>query len=145
MTKTFVDIDEVFRHNQAMATKPPRPTEAELTILKVLWERGPQSVREAQRALNEAKPTGYTTVLKLLQIMTEKGLVQRDESQRPQIYTARLSEQQTQQQLLGDLVQRAFRGSVKALVLQALSTKKSTLQELETIEKLIDRLEGEKK
>jgi BlaI family transcriptional regulator, penicillinase repressor len=127
-----------------MAAKPPRPTEAELGILRVLWERGAQSVREVQRALNESKPTGYTTALKLLQIMNEKGLVERDDSKRPQIYRPRYSQQQTQRQLLGDLLQRAFGGSVKALVLQALSTKKSPPAELEAIEKLLDRLEGEK-
>ena len=102
-------------------------------------------MREVQRALNESKPTGYTTALKLLQIMTEKGLVERDDTKRPQIYRARYSQQQTQRQLLGDLLQRAFGGSVKALVLQALSTKKSSPAELEAIEKLLDRLEGGKK
>jgi predicted transcriptional regulator len=116
-----------------------------LGILRVLWERGSQSVRQVQRALNESKPTGYTTALKLLQIMTGKGLVERDESQRPQIYKPRYSQQQTQRQLLGDLLQRAFGGSVKALVLQALSTKKTPPGELEAIEKLLDRFEGEKK
>ena len=145
MTKIFVDNDEVFRHTRAMAAKPPRPTEGELSILRVLWEGGAQSVREVQRTLNESKPTGYTTVLKLLQIMTEKGLVERDASVRPQIYRPRYSQQQTQRQLLGDLLQRAFGGSVKALVLQALSSKKSRPEELEAIEKLLDRLEGEKK
>ena len=128
-----------------MASKPPRPTEAELSILRVFWERGAQSVRDVHGALNESKPTGYTTVLKLLQIMTEKGLVERDETKRPQIYKPRLSQQQTQRQMLGDLVQRAFGGSVKALVLQALSTNKSSLTELEAIEKMLDRFEGEKK
>jgi predicted transcriptional regulator len=128
-----------------MAAKPPRPTEAELSILRILWERGSQSVRQVQHASNESKPTGYTTALKLLQIMTEKGLVERDESQRPQIYKPRYSQQQTQRQLLGDLLQRAFGGSVKTLVLQALSTKKTPPGELEAIEKLLDRFEGEKK
>jgi predicted transcriptional regulator len=128
-----------------MASKPPRPTEAELSILRVLWEQGPQSVRDVQRILNESKPTGYTTVLKLLQIMTEKGLVERDETTRPQIYRSRYSQQQTQRQLLGDLLQRAFGGSVKALVMQALAAKKSTPAELEAIEKLLDRMEGERK
>ena len=145
MTKVFVDFDEGLRHNRRMASKPPRPTEAELSILRVFWERGDQSVRDVHRALNESRPTGYTTVLKMIQIMTEKGLVERDETKRPQIYTPRLSQQQTQRQLLGDLVQRAFGGSVKALVLQALSTNKSSLAELEAIEKMLDRFEGEKK
>ncbi len=128
-----------------MTSKQRRPTEAELSILRVLWEKGPGSVREIQRILNETRPTGYTTVLKLIQIMTEKGLVQRDESVRPQIYRARHSQEQTQRQLVRDLLQRAFGGSVKTLVLQALSTKKSSAAELEQIEKLLDRIEGEEK
>lgn len=142
LTKIFVDIDEALRQNSGMASKQPRPTGAELTILRVLWEHGPRSVREIQHILNQTKPTGYTTVLKLLQIMTEKGHVDRDESQRPQVYRARHSQEQTQGQLLRDLLQRAFGGSVKALVLQALATKKSTPAELEAIEKLLDRMEG---
>jgi BlaI family transcriptional regulator, penicillinase repressor len=128
-----------------MAIKPPRPTEAELAILRVLWERGEQSVRSVQRILNESKPTGYTTVLKLRQIMTEKGLVDRDETQRPQIYRPRYTRERTQRQLVGDLLQRAFGGSVKALVLQALAVKKTPEAELEAIEKLLDQLEGERK
>jgi predicted transcriptional regulator len=127
------------------APKRRRPTEAELGILRVLWEGGPRSVRDIQRILNAARPTGYTTVLKLMQIMTEKGLVERDESQRPQIYRTRYSEEQTQRQLLRDLLDRAFGGSVKKLVLQALATKRSSPEELEAIEKLLDRFEGEKK
>ena len=145
MTKIFVDNDEALRHNAAMAMKQPRPTEAELGILRVLWERGAQSVREVQAVLNAGRPTGYTTVLKLMQIMHEKGLVERDESQRPQIYNARYSQQQTQRQLLSDLLNRAFGGSVKTLVLQALATKKSTPDELAEIERLLDRIEGERK
>jgi predicted transcriptional regulator len=119
-----------------------RPTKLELSILKVLWESGPRSVREIQNILDAAKPTGYTTVLKMLQIMTEKGLVERDESVRPQIYRARYSEQQTQRHLVRDLLDRAFGGSVKALVLQALAGKKSSAREIEEIEKLLDRIEG---
>jgi len=122
-----------------------RPTEAELSILRVLWSNGPASVRDVQRILNETRATGYTTVLKTIQIMTEKGLVERDESVRPQIYRPRHSQEQTQRQLVRDLLQRAFGGSVKTLVLQALSTKKSSAAELEEIEKLLDRIEGEKK
>jgi predicted transcriptional regulator len=124
-----------------MAAKSPRPTEAELNILQVLWEGGPRSVRAIQHVLNATKPTGYTTVLKMLQIMTEKGLVDRDENVRPQIYRARYSQEHTQRRLLGDLLQRAFGGSVKALVLQALATKKSSPEELDAIEKLLDRME----
>ena len=122
--------------------KAPRPTESELAILRVLWENGPRSVRDIQKIMNETKETGYTTVLKLLQIMTDKGLVERDETVRPQIYRPRYSQTQTQRQLLRDLAHRAFGGSVKALVLQALATKKSSAEELEAIEKLLDRMEG---
>lgn len=125
-----------------MASTPPRPTEAELAILAVIWDGGPQSVRDVHRVLNQTKPTGYTTVLKMLQIMTEKGLVERDESVRPQIYRPRLSQAQTQRQLVRDLMQRAFGGSVKALVLQALAGKKSTPEELEAMEELLERFEG---
>jgi BlaI family penicillinase repressor len=128
-----------------MASNPRRPTEGELAILTVLWDSGPQSVRDIQRVLNQAKPTGYTTVLKLMQIMTEKGLIERDETVRPQIYRARYSQQQTQRQLVGDLMQRAFGGSVKALVLQALAGRKSTPAELEAMEKLLEKFEGGEK
>jgi BlaI family transcriptional regulator, penicillinase repressor len=125
-----------------MASKQPNPTPGELEILRVLWERGPLSVRAIQSVLKEAKPTGYTTVLKLVQIMTEKGLVTRDESQRPQIYRARYPREHTQRQLLHDLAQRAFGGSVKALVLQALAGRRSSREELEEIEQLLDRMQG---
>jgi predicted transcriptional regulator len=128
-----------------MGSKPPRPTDAELAILNVLWEEGPRGVREVHRTLNAVKPTGYTTVLKLLQIMTEKGLVERDESVRPQIYRTKSSRAQTQRRLLTDLLHRAFDGSVRELVLQALATKRSSRAELEAIEKLLDRIEGEEK
>ncbi len=131
-----------------MALQQRRPTEAELTILRVLWDSGPHTVREIHKVLNAAQPDkaiGYTTVLKLLQIMTEKGLVARDESQRPQIYRAAYSQQHTQRQMVGDLVQRAFGGSVKALVLQALASKKSTPEELEAMERLLDKFEGGEK
>jgi BlaI family penicillinase repressor len=127
-----------------MPLKPPRPTEGELTILRVLWDGGPATVREIVHALNQTKPTGYTTALKLLQIMTEKGLVERDESVRPQIYRPSVPQEQTQRQLVRDLLQRAFGGSVRTLVLQALSTKKSSPEELAAIEKLLDRIEGDK-
>jgi predicted transcriptional regulator len=119
-----------------------RPTKLELTILRTLWDKGPGSVRDIQARLNDTRETGYTTVLKMLQIMTDKGLVQRDETVRPQIYRAKDSQEQTQRQRLTDLVQRAFGGSVKALVMQALATKKSSPEDLEAIEKLLDRFEG---
>ena len=125
-----------------MAPKPIRPTKLALSILKVLWDAGPRSVRDILGILNESKPTGYTTVLKMLQIMTEKGLVDRDETVRPQIYRAKYSQEKTQRHLVSDLMQRAFGGSVKALVMQALATKKSSSKDLEEIEKLLDRIEG---
>ncbi len=128
-----------------MASTPRRPTEGELNILRVLWTQGPLSVREIQHVLEQTKTTGYTTVLKLIQIMTEKGLVERDESQRPQIYRARYSQEHTQRQLLLDLLHRAFDGSVKDLVLQALATQRSSPKELEAIEKLLGRYQGGKK
>ena len=127
-----------------MPKKQVRPTQLELTILRVLWDKGPRSVRDIQNTLAETKATGYTTVLKMLQIMTEKGLVDRDESVRPQIYRAKYSQEQTQRQLLTDLIQRAYGGSVKALVMHALATKKSSAEELKAIEKLLDRFEGGK-
>jgi predicted transcriptional regulator len=125
-----------------MAAKRPKPTEAELAILRALWTSGPATVREIQRAMNEVKPIGYTTVLKMLQIMTEKGLVERDESTRPQIYRPHNTREHTQRQLVRDLLHRAFDGSVKVLVLQALSGKKSSPEELAAMEELLDRFEG---
>jgi predicted transcriptional regulator len=142
MTKIFVDNDERLRHYARMASQQHRPTRLELTILRALWNKGPGSVREIQARLNEERETGYTTVLKMLQIMADKGLVERDERVRPQIYRAKFTQEQTQRQLLKDLVQRAYGGSVKALVMQALSTRKSSAEDLEAIEKLLDRIEG---
>ena len=125
-----------------MATNDVRPTKLELTILRVLWDAGPRSVREIQTILNESKPTGYTTVLKMLQIMTEKGLVARDETVRPQIYRPQYSQDRTQRQLLRDFIQRAYGGSVKALVMHALATRKSSPEDLDAIEKLLNRFSG---
>jgi BlaI family transcriptional regulator, penicillinase repressor len=138
-------MTKIFVNNTCMVSKQRRPTEAELAILRVLWDAGPGTVRDILGVLNQSKPTGYTTALKLLQIMTEKGLVERDEMRRPQIYRARYSQEHTQRQLVGDLLHRAFGGSVKTLVLQALSTRKSSPEELEAMEKLLDRFEGERK
>ncbi len=122
-----------------------RPTDAELTILQVLWDRGPSTVREVYKTLNSGKDIGYTTVLKLMQIMTDKGLVERDESCRPQLYRPCLPREQTQRQLIRDLADRAFGGSAKRLVMQALEGKKASPGELAQIEKLLTRLErGEK-
>jgi predicted transcriptional regulator len=123
--------------------QPPRPTDAELAILRVLWERGPSTVRDVHELLNQLSPTGYTTVLKLLQIMTEKGLVVRDETQRAHIYESRYSEQKTQRQLLTDLADRAFGGSAAKLVLQALSGRKASADELAEIREMLQQMEGD--
>jgi predicted transcriptional regulator len=119
----------------------PRPTDAELAILNVLWERGPSTVREVHDALSQSQDSGYTTVLKLMQIMTDKGLVDRDESQRAHVYTSRLGEQRTQRQLLGDLMERAFGGSPAKLVMQALSTNKASAEDLTAIRHMLDQME----
>ncbi len=119
----------------------PRPTDAELAILSVLWERGPSTVREVHDALSQTHDSGYTTVLKLMQIMTDKGLVDRDESQRAHVYTSRYGEQRTQRQLLGDLIERAFGGSPAKLVMQALSSSKASAEDLSAIRNLLDRME----
>ena len=116
----------------------PRPTDAELTILRVLWNLGPSTVRQVHDVLSRGRPTAYTTALKLLQIMTEKGLVRRDERDRSHIYHPRLSEQQTQQQLIRDLLDRAFGGSSSKLVMQALATERASTEELREIRKMLD-------
>jgi predicted transcriptional regulator len=116
----------------------PRPTDTELAILRVLWARGASTVRQVHESLSRERPTTYTTALKMLQIMTEKGLVRRDESDRTHIYHPRLSEEQTQRQLVRDLVDRAFGGSSSKLVLQALSARRATAEELSEIRKLLE-------
>jgi predicted transcriptional regulator len=115
-----------------------KPTDSELAILRILWERGPSTVRQVHEALVEARETGYTTTLKLMQIMADKGLVERDETSRTHVYSATAGQAQTQQQLVRDLVDRAFGGSAAALVLRALSTEAPSDAELGEIRKLID-------
>ena len=114
----------------------PRPTDGELAILRVLWEQGPSTVRQVHEKLG--RDTAYTTVLKLLQIMTEKGLVRRDESSRTHVYAAAETAQKTQRQLLKDLLDKAFGGSSANLVLQVLATKRASPAELAQIRKLLD-------
>lgn len=118
-----------------------RPTDAELEILRILWRRGTISVREVHGELNLTRPTGYTTALKLLQIMTEKGLVRRDESSRAHLYEAVESQEGTQRKLVADLVERAFGGSASDLVQRALSESQARPDELATIRSLIEDLE----
>src|SRR5207245_2909999 len=116
----------------------PRPTDAELAILRILWERGPSTVRQVHDLLARDRQAAYTTALKLLQIMTEKGLVERDERERTHVYKARLTQDQTQRQLVRDLLDRAFGGSSTKLVMQALATKRASAEELRDIRKAID-------
>ncbi len=126
-------------------TELPRPTDAELEILKVLWRRGPSTVREVFETLGETKGTGYTTVLKLMQIMADKGLVVRDESERAHRYEPAAPEDETQRRLVGDLLRKAFDGSAKKLVMQALSSERASAEELSEIRRMLDELEGKRK
>ena len=124
-----------------MPSNPPRPTEAELEILTILWSRGPATVREVHEAISARKPAQYTTTLKFMQIMADKGLVRRDEKQRAHIYEAARPKEWTQRQLAGDLLQRAFNGSARSLMLGALSAKKTTPGELAELRKLLEEYE----
>ena len=131
-------------HEKKMTTvKTPKPTDAELGILNVLWRQGASTVKEVHEAMGEQ--TGYTTILKLLQIMTEKGLVTRNESQRAHVYQAKHSETATQRLLLTGLLNKAFSGSTSQLVMQALSSKRASPQELAEIKQLIEQLAKEDK
>lgn len=122
--------------------KKGKPTEAELAILHVLWERGPSTVRQVQDVLEIERGTGYTTTLKLMQIMFDKGILSRDDSQRSHVYTPKISRQKTQRRIVGELMEQVFEGSAQQLVMQALTAKRATPQELAEIRKLIDELEG---
>ena len=123
--------------------KVPQPTDRELTILGILWDLGPSTVRQVNEAMNKDRATGYTTTLKLMQIMTEKRLLVRDESRWKHIYKPAMSEERTQKQLVGDLLERAFSGSAEKLVMRALSTRKVSAKELARIRKMLDEFEGE--
>jgi len=120
----------------------PRPTDAELAILRVLWRRGSSTVKDVHEELARRDPAAYTTTLKQLQIMAEKGLVTRDESQRAHVYAARLPQEATQTQLVRDLLDRAFEGSASRLVQRALSSRPATPEELAEIRELLDQLAG---
>ncbi len=121
-----------------MRDKPPRPTDAELEILTVLWSIGPATVREVYNVISRRRPAQYCTILKFMQIMDEKGLVRRNEEQRAHIYEAARPREWTQRQLAGDLLERAFSGSAKALLMGALSAKKASPEELAELRKLLD-------
>jgi predicted transcriptional regulator len=120
---------------------PPRPTDRELEILNVLWRRGPSTVREVHEAVALRKPTQYTTVLKTMQIMADKGLLRRDEEQRAHIYEATRPREWTQRQLAGDLLRRAFSGSAKSLLLGALSAQRVSREELAELRKFLEEYE----
>ena len=127
-----------------MSTKipdPPRPTDGELEILSVLWQRGPSTVREVHDALGEKKDIGYTSVLKFLQIMTAKGTVRRNETQRAHVYEACLPAEQTKRQLAGDMLQRVFEGSASQLMMHALAGSKSSPEEIKELRHLLDEYE----
>jgi len=123
--------------------KNSRPTDRELTILQILWDNGPSTVRQVNEAMNKDEDTGYTTTLKLMQIMAEKGLLRRNESQFKHVYKPAITEEKTQKQLVGDLLERAFSGSAEKLVMRALSAKKVSQKELAGIRKLLDEFRRE--
>ena len=127
-----------------MKKQPQKPTAAELEILRVLWAKGPSTVREVHDSLSETKSMGYTGVLKLLQIMTAKGSVRRDESQRAHVYEAFRPAEQTKRQLAADMLQRVFEGSASQLMMHALSGHKASRQEIEELHRILDAYRGEK-
>jgi BlaI family penicillinase repressor len=124
-----------------MKQPPQKPTASELEILRVLWTRGPSTVREVQDALNEKRAMGYTSVLKFLQIMTAKGTVRRNETQRAHVYEACLPAEQTKRQLAGDMLQRVFEGSASQLMMHALAGRKASREEIEELRRLLDEQE----
>ncbi len=117
------------------------PTQSELEILRVLWERGPCTVKDVHESLSTSKPVGYTTVLKLLQIMTVKGTVTRNEQDRAHVYAAVQPAERTKRQLAGDVLQKVFGGSASELVMHALSGRKASHEEIEEIRRLLDEYE----
>lgn len=117
------------------------PTDKELAILAILWNNGPSTVRQVNEQMNKQQPTGYTTTLKLMQIMTEKGLVIRDDSKFQHVYSPAVSAEKTQKQVVSDMLDKVFSGSAEKLVMQALSAKRVSAEELKKIRQLIDRME----
>jgi BlaI family transcriptional regulator, penicillinase repressor len=127
--------------------RSPQPTEVELAILRVLWDRGPSTVREVHAVLleqRERQDTGYSTTLKMMQVMTDKGLLKRDESRRPQVYRPAVAEDETQRRMVDDLVRRVFGGSARKLVLRAVESEHVTPDELAEIRRLLEQMEGDK-
>ena len=125
-----------------MPPKTPKPTEAELEVLSVLWSRGPSTVRQVHEALSPRRDVGYTTILKIMQLMADKGLVKRDTSQRTHVYAPADSSSHTRRRLVRDLIDRAFDGSARGLILEALASKRPTKAETAELRALLDELEG---
>jgi BlaI family transcriptional regulator, penicillinase repressor len=123
-----------------MSTKNFKPTESELEILRVLWEKGEATVRDVHEILSKTKDAGYTTTLKLMQIMHEKGMVKRDERNKTHKYIPLISREKTQKQFVGKMIDTLFQGSSTQLVMQALGNHQTSKEELEEIQKLIDNL-----
>ena len=121
----------------------PNPTPVELDILRILWQHGPSTVRDVYSHMSKDREMAYTTTLKMLQIMTEKGLVEREEAGKAHIYTARQNEERTQRSMVGEFMDRAFGGAAQKLVMQALTSRKTSPEELAEIRRLLDRLEEE--
>jgi len=129
---------------KASRKQPPLPTEAELAVLNVLWDKGPVSVREVYDELAKTRSTVFNTTLRVMQRMVDKSLIIRDESRKPQRFQPRLTREQTQSRLVGRLMNRAFGGSARTLVLQALRLNDASAEEIARIEELLDRMEGGK-
>ena len=128
-----------------MKQAPQKPTAAELEILRVLWSRGPSTVREVHESLQEKKSLGYTSVLKFLQIMTTKGTVRRNETHRAHVYEACLPAEQTKRQLAGDMLQRVFEGSASQLMMHALAGRKASQEEILELRRILDEYERSKR
>ena len=131
-----------------MSTAPsPRPTNSELEILRVLWDRGPATVRDVHEVISAARPglTGYTTILKLMQIMTEKGLLERDEAERAHVYKPRVAREKTQRAIVGHMLDRVFSGFAADLMMQALAAKPTSPAEINEMREMLARYEKEQK
>jgi BlaI family transcriptional regulator, penicillinase repressor len=128
-----------------MKLTPQKPTASELEILRVLWRRGPSTVREVHEALSQKKSLGYTSVLKLLQIMTTKGTVRRNETQRAHVYEAGIPAEQTKRQIAGDVLQRVFEGSASQLMMHALAGRKTSTEEIDELRRLLDEHERKRR
>lgn len=135
----LADLRDHQSRGHSMSKSKPAPTNSELEILNVLWKRGPSTVRDVHEELGAKRDVGYTTILKLMQLMAEKGLVRRNESARSHVYAAAVQEKRVKRHLVSDLMDRVFDGSAASMVMQALSSQKATPEELEQIRALLDK------